>query len=107
MMKILTSKGVKNVEIICGADREKTYKRIAKNYNGKLFTFNRIVINSYNREDIPISSTIMRKLVQANRFDDFCHYCPETLSLEEKTELFKKVNDAIVQRLLIGNAEPK
>ena len=93
--------GYTNVRIVGGADRVKEFNKLANNYNGKLYDFDKVdVISSGDRDPDAegvegLSASRMRLAASENDFKAFKRGLPKDLSDDGKKNIFKAVRSSM------------
>ena len=93
--------GYANVRIVGGADRVKEFNKLANNYNGKLYDFDKVdVISSGERDPDAegvegLSASRMRLAASENDFKAFKRGLPKDLSDDGKKNIFKAVRSSM------------
>ena len=93
--------GYANVRIVGGADRVKEFDKLANNYNGKLYDFDKVdVISSGERDPDAegvegLSASRMRLAASENDFNAYKKGLPKDLSDDDKKTIFKAVRSSM------------
>ena len=93
--------GYANVKIVGGADRVKEFTKLANNYNGKLYDFDKVdVISSGDRDPDAegvegLSASRMRLAASENDFKAFSKGLPKDLDKDTKKQIFKSVRSSM------------
>ena len=93
--------GYANVKIVGGADRVKEFTKLANNYNGKLYDFDKVdVISSGERDPDSdgvegLSASRMRLAASENDFKAFSKGLPKDLDPQDKKTIFKSVRSSM------------
>ena len=86
--------GYTNIRILGGSDRVEEFERITKNYNGKLYDFEKIeVISAGNRDPDSeglegVSASNQRQFASDNDYTNFIKGIPEKMDKKVVRELF-------------------
>ena len=93
--------GYANVKIVGGADRIKEFTKLANNYNGKLYDFDKVdVISSGERDPDAegvegLSASRMRLAASENDFKAFSKGLPKDLDKDSKKQIFTTVRSSM------------
>ena len=93
--------GYANVKIVGGADRIKEFTKLANNYNGKLYDFDKVdVISSGDRDPDAegvegLSASRMRLAASENDFKAFSKGLPKDLDKDNKKQIFTAVRSSM------------
>ena len=93
--------GYANVKIVGGADRVKEFTKLANNYNGKLYDFDKVdVISSGDRDPDSdgvegLSASRMRLAASENDFKAFSKGLPKDLDKDNKKQIFTAVRSSM------------
>ena len=93
--------GYANVKIVGGADRIKEFTKLANNYNGKLYDFDKVdVISSGDRDPDAegvegLSASRMRLAASENDFKAFSKGLPKDLDKDSKKQIFTAVRSSM------------
>ena len=93
--------GYANVKIVGGADRVKEFTKLANNYNGKLYDFDKVdVISSGERDPDAegvegLSASRMRLAASENDFKAFSKGLPKDLDKDSKKQIFTAVRSSM------------
>ena len=93
--------GYANVKIVGGADRVKEFTKLANNYNGKLYDFDKVdVISSGDRDPDAegvegLSASRMRLAASENDFKAFSKGLPKNLDKDSKKQIFTAVRSSM------------
>ena len=93
--------GYANVKIVGGADRIKEFTKLANNYNGKLYDFDKVdVISSGERDPDAegvegLSASRMRLAASENDFKAFSKGLPKDLDKDNKKQIFTAVRSSM------------
>jgi len=93
--------GYANVKIVGGADRVKEFTKLANNYNGKLYDFDKVdVISSGDRDPDAegvegLSASRMRLAASENDFKAFSKGLPKDLDKDSKKQIFTAVRSSM------------
>ena len=93
--------GYANVKIVGGADRIKEFTKLANNYNGKLYDFDKVdVISSGDRDPDAegvegLSASRMRLAASDNVFKAFSKGLPKDLDKDNKKQIFTAVRSSM------------
>ena len=93
--------GYANVRIVGGADRVKEFTKLANNYNGKLYDFDKVdVISSGDRDPDSdgvegLSASRMRLAASENDFKAFSKGLPKDLDKDNKKQIFTAVRSSM------------
>ena len=95
------NQGFANVKIVGGADRVKEFTKLANNYNGKLYDFDKVdVISSGDRDPDAegvegLSASRMRLAASENDFKAFSKGLPKDLDKDSKKQIFTAVRSSM------------
>lgn len=79
----------KHLIVVCGDDRIVEFNTRINLYNHSLYNFESIqVVSSGNREQFPISGTMMREFVKNDDLESFKRSCPSRFDEETKQMMF-------------------
>ena len=93
--------GYANIKIVGGADRVKEFTKLANNYNGKLYDFDKVdVISSGERDPDAdgvegLSASRMRLAASENDFKAFSKGLPKDLDKDTKKQIFTAVRSSM------------
>ena len=93
--------GYANVRIVGGADRVKEFTKLANNYNGKLYDFDKVdVVSSGDRDPDSdgvegLSASRMRLAASENDFKTFSKGLPKDLDKDSKKQIFTAVRSSM------------
>ena len=93
--------GYANVRIVGGADRVKEFTKLANNYNGKLYDFDKVdVVSSGDRDPDSegvegLSASRMRLAASENDFKAFSKGLPKDLDKDSKKQIFTTVRSSM------------
>ena len=93
--------GYANIKIVGGADRVKEFTKLANNYNGKLYDFDKVdVISSGDRDPDAegvegLSASRMRLAASENDFKAFSKGLPKDLDKDSKKQIFTAVRSSM------------
>ena len=93
--------GYANVKIVGGADRVKEFTKLANNYNGKLYDFDKVDVISSGERDPDgegvegLSSSRMRLAASENDFKAFSKGLPKDLDKDAKKQIFTAVRSSM------------
>ena len=93
--------GYANVRIVGGADRVKEFTKLANNYNGKLYDFDKVdVVSSGDRDPDSdgvegLSASRMRLAASENDFKAFSKGLPKDLDKDNKKRIFTAVRSSM------------
>ena len=93
--------GYANVRIVGGADRVKEFTKLANNYNGKLYDFDKVdVVSSGDRDPDSdgvegLSASRMRLAASENDFKAFSRGLPKDLDKDSKKQIFTAVRSSM------------
>ena len=93
--------GYANVKIVGGADRVKEFTKLANNYNGKLYDFDKVdVVSSGDRDPDSdgvegLSASRMRLAASENDFKVFSKGLPKDLDKDSKKQIFTAVRSSM------------
>lgn len=100
VMQELEKMGHKEVTLIAGSDRVAEFKKLLNRYNGKDFTFDKIIVKSAGERDPDaegaegMSATKMRAAAQSGDYNSFKKGTPK-MSEKEKKDLYNKVRTSM------------
>jgi len=95
------NQGFANVKIVGGADRVKEFSKLANNYNGKLYDFDKVdVVSSGDRDPDAegvegLSASRMRLAASENDFKAFSKGLPKDLDKDSKKQIFTTVRSSM------------
>ena len=95
------NQGFANVKIVGGADRVKEFTKLANNYNGKLYDFDKVdVVSSGDRDPDSdgvegLSASRMRLAASENDFKAFSKGLPKDLDKDNKKQIFTAVRSSM------------
>ena len=95
------NQGFANVKIVGGADRVKEFSKLANNYNGKLYDFDKVdVVSSGDRDPDAegvegLSASRMRLAASENDFKAFSKGLPKDLDKDSKKQIFTAVRSSM------------
>ena len=101
VLNAANDEGYANVKIVGGADRVKEFTKLANNYNGKLYDFDKVdVISSGEREPDAegvegLSASRMRLAASENDFKAFSKGLPKDLDKDSKKQIFTAVRSSM------------
>jgi len=93
--------GYANVKIVGGADRVKEFTKLANNYNGKLYDFDKVDVISSGERDPDgegvegLSASRMRLAASENDFKAFSKGLPKDLDKDSKKQIFNAVRSSM------------
>ncbi|BCU96891.1 MAG: hypothetical protein CM15mV14_0170 [uncultured marine virus] len=93
--------GYANVKIVGGADRVKEFTKLANNYNGKLYDFDKVDVISSGERDPDgegvegLSASRMRLAASENDFKAFSKGLPKDLDKDSKKQIFTAVRSSM------------
>ena len=93
--------GYANVKIVGGADRVKEFSKLANNYNGKLYDFDKVDVISSGERDPDgegvegLSASRMRLAASENDFKAFSKGLPKDLDKDAKKQIFTAVRSSM------------
>ena len=93
--------GYANVKIVGGADRVKEFTKLANNYNGKLYDFDKVDVISSGERDPDgegvegLSASRMRLAASENDFKAFSKGLPKDLDKDAKKQIFTAVRSSM------------
>ena len=93
--------GYANVKIVGGADRVKEFTKLANNYNGKLYDFDKVDVISSGERDPDgegvegLSASRMRLAASENDFKAFSKGLPKDLDKDSKKQIFTTVRSSM------------
>jgi len=95
------NQGYANVKIVGGADRVKEFTKLANNYNGKLYDFDKVDVISSGERDPDgegvegLSASRMRLAASENDFKAFSKGLPKDLDKDSKKQIFTAVRSSM------------
>ena len=101
VLNAANNNGFANVKIVGGADRVKEFTKLANNYNGKLYDFDKVdVISSGERDPDAegvegLSASRMRLAASENDFKAFSKGLPKDLDKDVKKQIFTAVRSSM------------
>ena len=101
VLKKAHNDGYANVRIVGGGDRVKEFDKLANNYNGKLYQFDKLEVMSAGDRDpdsddiTGMSASKQRKAAAEGDLKTFMKGVPKTLSQKDAEQLFKKIRTAM------------
>ena len=101
VLSAANNQGYANVRIVGGADRVKEFTKLANNYNGKLYDFDKVdVISSGERDPDAegvegLSASRMRLAASENDFKTFSKGLPKDLGKDTKKQIFTAVRSSM------------
>ena len=101
VLKKAHNDGYANVRIVGGGDRVKEFDKLANNYNGKLYQFDKLEVMSAGDRDpdsddiTGMSASKQRKAAAEGDLKTFMKGVPKTLSQKDAEQLFKKLRTAM------------
>ena len=101
VLNAANNNGFTNVKIVGGADRVKEFTKLANNYNGKLYDFDKVdVISSGERDPDAegvegLSASRMRLAASENDFKAFSKGLPKDLDKDSKKQIFTAVRSSM------------
>ena len=101
VLNAANNNGFANVKIVGGADRVKEFTKLANNYNGKLYDFDKVdVISSGERDPDAegvegLSASRMRLAASENDFKAFSKGLPKDLDKDSKKQIFNSVRSSM------------
>ena len=101
VLSAANNQGYANVRIVGGADRVKEFTKLANNYNGKLYDFDKVdVISSGERDPDAegvegLSASRMRLAASENDFKTFSKGLPKDLDKDTKKQIFTAVRSSM------------
>ena len=101
VLNAANNSGYANVKIVGGADRVKEFTKLANNYNGKLYDFDKVdVISSGERDPdgegvVGLSASRMRLAASENDFKAFSKGLPKDLDKDAKKQIFTSVRSSM------------
>ena len=101
VLKSLYNEGYSSINLVLGGDRVAEFENLAQKYNGKLYEFEEIKVQSAGDRDPDsdsvegMSASKMRKAVADGDYNMFKSGIPKTLSDKECKELFKEVKNSM------------
>ena len=93
--------GYANIKIVGGADRVKEFTKLANNYNGKLYDFDKVDVISSGERDPDgegvegLSASRMRLAASENDFKAFSKGLPKDLDKDAKKQIFTAVRSSM------------
>ena len=93
--------GYANIKIVGGADRVKEFTKLANNYNGKLYDFDKVDVISSGERDPDgegvegLSASRMRLAASENDFKAFSKGLPKDLDKDSKKQIFTAVRSSM------------
>ena len=101
VLNAANNSGYANVKIVGGADRVKEYTKLANNYNGKLYDFDKVDVISSGERDPDgegvegLSASRMRLAASENDFKAFSKGLPKDLDKDSKKQIFTAVRSSM------------
>ena len=101
VLKKAHNDGYANVRIVGGGDRVKEFDKLANDYNGKLYQFDKLEVMSAGDRDpdsddiTGMSASKQRKAAAEGDLKTFMKGVPKTLSQKDAEQLFKKIRTAM------------
>ena len=101
VLSAANNQGYANVKIVGGADRVKEFNKLATNYNGKLYDFDKVdVVSSGDRDPDGegvegLSASRMRLAASENDFKAFSKGLPKDLDKDSKKQIFTAVRSSM------------
>ena len=101
VLNAANNSGYANVKIVGGADRVKEFTKLANNYNGKLYDFDKVDVISSGERDPDgegvegLSASRMRLAASENDFKAFSKGLPKDLDKEAKKQIFTAVRSSM------------
>ena len=101
VLKKAHNDGYTNVRIVGGGDRVKEFDKLANDYNGKLYQFDKVEVMSAGDRDpdsddvTGMSASKQRKAAAEGDIKAFMKGVPKSLSQKDAEELFKKIRTAM------------
>ena len=101
VLNAANNQGYANVRIVGGADRVKEFSKLANNYNGKLYDFDKVDVVSSGERDPDaegvegLSASRMRLAASENDFKAFSKGLPKDLDKDAKKQIFTAVRSSM------------
>ena len=101
VLNAANNEGYANVKIVGGADRVKEFTKLANNYNGKLYDFDKVDVISSGERDPDgegvegLSASRMRLAASENDFKAFSKGLPKDLDKDSKKQIFTAVRSSM------------
>ena len=101
VLNAANNSGYANVKIVGGADRVKEFTKLANNYNGKLYDFDKVDVISSGERDPDgegvegLSASRMRLAASENDFKAFSKGLPKDLDKDSKKQIFTAVRSSM------------
>ena len=101
VLNAANNSGYANVKIVGGADRVKEFTKLANNYNGKLYDFDKVDVISSGERDPDgegvegLSASRMRLAASENDFKAFSKGLPKDLDKDAKKQIFTAVRSSM------------
>jgi len=101
VLNAANNSGYANVKIVGGADRVKEFTKLANNYNGKLYDFDKVDVISSGERDPDgegvegLSASRMRLAASENDFKAFSKGLPKDLDNDSKKQIFTAVRSSM------------
>ena len=101
VLKSLYNEGYSQINLVLGGDRVAEFENLAEKYNGKLYEFEEISVQSAGDRDPDsdsvegMSASKMRKAAAENDFNSFRAGMPQALEDKEAKELFKELRGSM------------
>jgi len=101
VLNAANNQGYANVRIVGGADRVKEFSKLANNYNGKLYDFDKVDVVSSGERDPDaegvegLSASRMRLAASENDFKAFSKGLPKDLGKDTKKQIFTAVRSSM------------
>ena len=101
VLSAANNQGYANVKIVGGADRVKEFNKLATNYNGKLYDFDKVDVISSGERDPDgegvegLSASRMRLAASENDFKAFSKGLPKDLDKDSKKQIFTSVRSSM------------
>ena len=101
VLNAANDEGYANVKIVGGADRVKEFTKLANNYNGKLYDFDKVDVISSGERDPDgegvegLSASRMRLAASENDFKAFSKGLPKDLDKDSKKQIFTAVRSSM------------
>jgi len=101
VLNAANNQGYANVRIVGGADRVKEFTKLANNYNGKLYDFDKVDVVSSGERDPDaegvegLSASRMRLAASENDFKAFSKGLPKDLGKDTKKQIFTAVRSSM------------
>ena len=101
VLKSLYNEGYSVINLVLGGDRVAEFENLAQKYNGKLYEFEEINVQSAGDRDPDsdsvegMSASKMRKAVADGDYNQFKTGIPKNLSDKECKELFKEIKNSM------------